>query len=435
MSEIFEDDRLDSLKLIRLLYKKRWLLIIVGAISFGGSVLVTTFIAPKFFSNGIIYATASNASEDVLTNPQFGFEVHADRLMQILESETVRDSIIKKFNLIDYYELDTARKDWEYVLHKNFAEDVTFFRSKYMSIVISATTREPELSANIVNGIIDMADVMRKHILKTNAYASFKNIESDYLRKSEEVDQLVDSIHRMKESSAGLIAGEVYYSLKQMRETVKRQHKALAEIENKHNIYDLEQQLKDIGGKLIELRTRHAGLKGKRNVLVQQSGPTDTAVVRVDAEISRVEAEMKVWQEEKTNLSNIQSKWRQRQEQLFTSNEQLGKLRSEYTRLASSASPNVQDVRIRNLELQLENELKLLSDQKERYDLALSSYEQDLPKVYVIDRAKPSFKKVSPSYTFNAMMGTLGGVTFCILFLVFWDRFSALRRDALKESE
>ena len=46
----------------------------------------------------------------------------------------MRDRTIEKFKLYDYYEEDTTEKAWRSELSIKYIKDVTFFRSKYLSI-------------------------------------------------------------------------------------------------------------------------------------------------------------------------------------------------------------------------------------------------------------------------------------------------------------
>ena len=196
---MFKDEKLDAFKFLRLLYRRRKTIIIALLTSLLLSIVVTYFIPPRYSSFGIIFPPSSNSLEDVINKPDFGFDLQADRLMQILESQIVRDSIIQAFALIEYYETDTSKRDWKFKLHEKFIRDVTFFRSKYMSIVISASTKSPELSANIVNRIIDMIDELRESIFYQNFMVELEIVESDYQDQKAFVRTFKDSIQQQLE--------------------------------------------------------------------------------------------------------------------------------------------------------------------------------------------------------------------------------------------
>ncbi|HEU4717860.1 MAG TPA: hypothetical protein VFU15_08495 [Bacteroidia bacterium] len=143
-----------------------------------------TFILPKEYrSQGIVFPANNNSVESIVDNPTVGYDLEADRLMQLLQSDAMFDSVQRHFHLADYFELDTAEPDWRDVLHLDYLKIVKFERTQYMSIVISAQTKKPELSAAIVNFIIDISDGMRNNLYKRNQLAAYRSVEKNTSRK------------------------------------------------------------------------------------------------------------------------------------------------------------------------------------------------------------------------------------------------------------
>ena len=132
--------------------KKRFLLVIIICAFLSGG--LTFFIPKEYRSTAIIFPPAGLSLDYNVDNPNFGYDIEADRLLQILQSSQIRDSIISKFNLVEYYKLDKSEKEWLFKLNKKYRRDVTFNRTQYMSILVSAQTTDPEMSSNIVNYIL-----------------------------------------------------------------------------------------------------------------------------------------------------------------------------------------------------------------------------------------------------------------------------------------
>lgn len=132
------------------------------------AVVVSFFIPKKYVSFGVIYPTNSNSIEAIVKNPDVGFEVQADRLIQLLDSKAMRDHVIDKFNLINYYELDTSNPAWHGKLIENYSDDISFSRTPYLSVVIRAELKDPELCAAVVNDIIGYIDTLRKDLYQEN---------------------------------------------------------------------------------------------------------------------------------------------------------------------------------------------------------------------------------------------------------------------------
>jgi hypothetical protein len=163
------------------------------------SVLVTFLLPKKFKSTGIIFPTFSNSLEDTYNNPMFGYDVEADRILQLLQSQEIQDSINAKFNLVSYYELDTLDERWRDELRKEFLANINFSKTPFMSIEISARTKDPQLSANIVNAIIGLIDPIRNRILKQNILVAHNSISKEYRMQKNNLDSLVNLIKTMRD--------------------------------------------------------------------------------------------------------------------------------------------------------------------------------------------------------------------------------------------
>ena len=175
-----------------------------GIALFVGAVLglsLTFFVPKKYLSTAIIYPYNSHTRGDLVANPQFGFEVETEQLLQLLESKSMRDRTIEKFKLYEYYELDTTSKAWNAELSTKYIDDISFFRSKYLSVVIHATLKDPELAADIANFQVDEINDYRESIFKENREAEFRAIESEYDISRDELQKLKDSIYALSPSN------------------------------------------------------------------------------------------------------------------------------------------------------------------------------------------------------------------------------------------
>src|SRR5690606_8962837 len=112
-----EDRVFDSSNLIVYIYNWRKPLIIV---TLTAAVLAAVFsspffIKPKYKSTVTVFPTTTNSLSKALLPQQFssrgqdilefGEEEQAEQLLQILNSDEIRDGIIKKYNLMKHYEI------------------------------------------------------------------------------------------------------------------------------------------------------------------------------------------------------------------------------------------------------------------------------------------------------------------------------------------
>ncbi len=197
---MFNEEKQDAISILQLIYSNRKTFLYVLVTSITLSIGLTLLMPNQYYSFGTIFAPNSYASNSVIDNPQFGFEVDADHLMQVLESENVRLNVIRKFNLTEYYNIDTLDNDWQQQVTKKFISDITFFRTKYMSVIISATTTKPELSADIVNYIIEIANKTKNVIFEINRKNELAYKKESYLSEKHILDSITDKIYTLKQS-------------------------------------------------------------------------------------------------------------------------------------------------------------------------------------------------------------------------------------------
>jgi uncharacterized protein involved in exopolysaccharide biosynthesis len=101
---------LNSTALLQSLWSYRKILLIVGVVAFILSAIAAFLITPKFKATAIIYPPVANqASKELITeNKQEGLTVfgeteEAEQFLQILSSRTLKDSVIARLNLMEYW--------------------------------------------------------------------------------------------------------------------------------------------------------------------------------------------------------------------------------------------------------------------------------------------------------------------------------------------
>jgi uncharacterized protein involved in exopolysaccharide biosynthesis len=197
----------EGIRFLRFIYRKRKpvLYCFLGALLVTG--IVTARLPKRYSSSAIIFPAYNNNLESVIDNPVFGNDVEADRVLQLLESDEVRDSVVEKFHLEKYYGIDKSAPDWNDRLRQKFIHDVNFERTQYMSIIIKAETQEPELSAGIAEYIIHLVDEVRSRIFKKNELTAFQQVEKEYTAKKQKVDSLKSKIASLRgNSNSDLVA-------------------------------------------------------------------------------------------------------------------------------------------------------------------------------------------------------------------------------------
>jgi len=242
------------------IYKWRKPLLIIGIVSALLSLLFSSpfFITPLYKSTVILYPASSNAISKALLNVnataeqdilQFGEDAQTEQMLQILNSNTIRDRAIKQFNLADHYGIKKDSKYFYTRLYNRFKSNVTFKRTEYMAVKISVLDENPQMSADIANGIAALLDSVKIDMQKTRALQGFRIVESAYNSMQAEILTMEDSLTKLRmlgvhdyETQAEMINQQLAI------EIAKGNTKAIKALENKLEI------LAKYGGPYVSLR-------------------------------------------------------------------------------------------------------------------------------------------------------------------------------------
>jgi uncharacterized protein involved in exopolysaccharide biosynthesis len=416
----------EGARFIKFLYRWRKLLWLVLAASVVATIIATLFMPAEFESTGIIFPTPTNSPEKILTEPQFGYEVDADWLMQVLKSDIVKDTLVKSFSLIDYYRLDTSKLDWRDVLNKKYIKTIQFERTRYMSIEITARTRNPELSSAIVNTVIDKIDGIRERIFKENTERTVKYYEKSLFDKFDLINEMVDSLYDIRSDNITVSQEKLYRQIKQKQADLEQAREKLNAIRNEYNFYDIGQYVEILNDNLAESKALYALESGKVEILKQSLNHQDTALLNAQARMEGARLNILQFEEELASLSPVRKQYTEINDQLMADLNQLNQLREQYENTLNAFEPYVNSIRLERLVSDYTHEQVLLNEIRYKYEMALLNYHTPIPSVYVINRATPSYERVSPSWIKNGLIIILSTLIFTVGMLLFYERFQDL---------
>jgi capsular polysaccharide biosynthesis protein len=195
----------DSSNLVIFLYKWRKPLFIIMLVALVGSWFFSCpwFITPKFKSTVIMFpATSSSTSRSLLTEQAtdeqditaFGADDQAEQLLQILNSNKIRDRIISQFNLMSHYGFDSTTRYKYSGLYKEYENNINFRRTEFMAVQITVYDKDPQTAADIANTIASLLDSTKNEMMRQRSVKGFQVVEAEYMALKEEKDKIVDSL-------------------------------------------------------------------------------------------------------------------------------------------------------------------------------------------------------------------------------------------------
>ena len=169
----------NSYDLISFLWKNRKPLIVVGIVAFLSSAIVSLLIEEKFESTVTLYPTKTssvtcneNITEDQSVS-KFGEDEEAEQMLQILESSSIREKIITKYNLMTHYEIDLDAKYLNTALTKTYIENINFKRNNNGAVLINVLDKSPDTAALIANDIASLFDSIKNSMIHERAKTDF----------------------------------------------------------------------------------------------------------------------------------------------------------------------------------------------------------------------------------------------------------------------
>lgn len=230
--------------LVNLLFKWKWHLgvIVLASVILAAIFSSPFFITPKFKSFAVVYP--ANISE-------YSDESETEQMFQILQSQDIKDSVIKKFNLPKHYEIDPAYQYYRTAINYEYGQNVKINKTPYDAIRIEVLDKDPQLAADMVNAIIDFFNLKVRAMHRSKYYEVILMYENLLAQKQKNIDEIQDELIELS-TEYGLL------SYDQTSEQVMRGYLQTIMGANKSNINmkevnRLKENMEKYGGELIIL--------------------------------------------------------------------------------------------------------------------------------------------------------------------------------------
>lgn len=194
--------------ILRILYKYKKLFVFIFILTLLCAVVFSSpiFIKPKYKSTLVMFPSASNSiskalltdqvdvSQDVL---QYGEDEQIDRMLQILNSNLIRDRIIEKYDLLNHYDL--MNEKYKYTkLYRKFKKNIKFKRTEYMAVSVEVLDTDPEFAANIANDIGRLYDTACLIMQKDRANQALYIVEEALRASNYSIQVMEDSLAKLR---------------------------------------------------------------------------------------------------------------------------------------------------------------------------------------------------------------------------------------------
>lgn len=186
------------IELVQFAWRQRKPLIVVGlsAAILASIFTAPFFITPKYKSEVVFYPTTINSIGNAMftdlnkreADPlAFGEEEEAENALQLLNSSALQERIVRNFNLMEHYDINPKSKSPRTDLAEKMAKNITFKRTRHLAVQITVMDEDPQIAADIANGIAAIYDSVKTEIQHQVALEALQIVEDQYKEKEKEV--------------------------------------------------------------------------------------------------------------------------------------------------------------------------------------------------------------------------------------------------------
>ncbi|MEY4110704.1 MAG: hypothetical protein RLZZ46_1059 [Bacteroidota bacterium] len=197
----------NSINILELIYRWRRPLAYTGIFAAVISTLTAFIITPKFKATVIMFPTQTNSISKALLNEntagkedilKFGEEEEAEQMLQILNSDEIRNRICSKYKLAEHYRIDTTDKFRNTLLAKEYESNINFERTEFMSVKITVMDTDPTMAANMCNDIAALVDSVKNRMQRERALQGLHIVERSFNDQKAFIRSLEDSLSKLR---------------------------------------------------------------------------------------------------------------------------------------------------------------------------------------------------------------------------------------------
>ncbi len=173
-----------------------------GLLAFG----ISYTIKPRFKSTAVFYPAVTQSVSNLMDVKGgsgkdflvYGEESEAERVIQILNANEIREFIVKKYNLWDHYEINEESPKAYTKMYKKFNENISFRRTEYNSVEISVLDTDPNKAAGMANDMLFMLDSLKNRIQRERAAEGLRVVQTKYEEMEQRIHLIGDSLSSIR---------------------------------------------------------------------------------------------------------------------------------------------------------------------------------------------------------------------------------------------
>lgn len=215
-------------------------------------------ITPKYKSFAVLYPA------NIIP---MGTETPTEQMLQVLESDNIRDSITELYHLFETYGIDPSGQSAQTALIREYQDNTIFRKTEYESVVIEVMDADPVQARDIVNSIIFYFNRKERSLQKEKSMELVKILQEQVSKKKAEMDSMEAILTNLRQDYGILdYSLQTEYATERYLEVISTPGKQAGAKE----IEPLLNALKEKGGEFMSLNEHLWRIRGGYNNLKEQ---------------------------------------------------------------------------------------------------------------------------------------------------------------------
>ncbi len=237
------------------------------------------FITPKFESKVIMFPTTTGSlSRAVLASGGahgrdflgYGDIEDAERLLQVLESSTIRDRIVDRFDLMTHYDIPEDAQFRRTQMIQQYRGNIAFRRTQYGAVEIKVRDTDPYMAADIANELAALADTLQNELRLERAQLAYQVAKEQMESLRNQAAMAEDSLRKIMAMGVFDIEGQSSMLTRQLAMDISAGHtdgirsieENLAKLANYGGAFlYMSNYLRGISGHEIQMQRRYQEAK------------------------------------------------------------------------------------------------------------------------------------------------------------------------------
>ena len=181
------DNNFNNLSLVQLIFKWKWhiLIITVVAAICGAIFSSSVFITPLYKSEAVAYPANINPYSD---------ESETEQMLQIINSQSIMDSIIEKYDLWTDYKIDKNYKFAKTYMIDEYHSKIKISKTPYEAVSVTVSDKDPFVACDIAKDILNFYDKKVQAIHKQKNKEVVEMYAYQLERKQAGIDSLMNQL-------------------------------------------------------------------------------------------------------------------------------------------------------------------------------------------------------------------------------------------------